>query len=149
MHLHIFNFKGLLSMIVNISCSHAFSTIKGLFSWDVFVKNDTRTRKKIIENKVLKQQNFISRDFIFLRLFSTGLLKCQNLGLYFQKLYFREPWLIKDCENTSQLVQTDLALYRNHFKVSAADIIADYRFLKEKFVFEIWFGLVWFCLGCF
>ena len=67
-------------------CKHplfyAFSTKIGLIFRGHFCINLTGTRKKV--------SKFISIDFFFKNFFPQDFLKCQNLGLYFRKLFFKE-----------------------------------------------------------
>ena len=68
MHLHIptvvFTIKSLFSMVVNIFCFHAFSTVKGLFFWGLLLYEIILEPEKNVLEKSLK-----------------------TLGLYFQRLF--------------------------------------------------------------
>ena len=84
-----FQFKGHFSMLVNIFCSHAFSTIREIFSGDIFFIKSYWNQKTSLRQLNLKmvglhfQRLFISRTF-FHRTF-----QCQNFGFYFLKLFQR------------------------------------------------------------
>ena len=89
----VFSIKALFSMVVNILCSYAFSTSRGLFPGTFLYKIILEPEKKSEKNKASKWQDFISRDFLCLQgLFSTGLFQCQNLGLHFRKKNFQRTF---------------------------------------------------------
>ena len=72
-------------MFANILCSQPFSTTRGPFSGDVFVWNQTETRKSP-EKKSLKMLG-LSRNFLFQRLFSTVLILVLKFKALFQTFF--------------------------------------------------------------
>ena len=79
----------LFCMVVNILCSHAFSAIIGLFFRGRFCINHTRTRRKVPENKVSKQQDFISKDFLFRGFFFHGTFLVPKFRTLFPKTFLK------------------------------------------------------------
>ena len=77
--------------VVNILYFHAFSTIIGLFSGDIFVLIHTEAIKKVLETKVSNWQDFISGDFLIKGLFFHGTLR--NIRTYYTETFFQELFL--------------------------------------------------------
>jgi len=73
-------------VIVNILCSHAFSTIIGIFYPGMFMYIITGARKKVLENKVTNWEEFISRIFEKRTFFHRTFLVL-NIRTFFRKLF--------------------------------------------------------------
>ena len=74
-------------MNVNILCSHAIPTVKGIFSGDFYVNNHTGTRRK--------WSDFISKDFLFQGFFLRTFLLPKFRTLFFRKFFFKKLfWLL-------------------------------------------------------
>ena len=120
-HKKIFNVKSHFYMDINILCSHAFSTIKGLFfRWAFCILEP----EKVLENKVPKWQDFIFSDFVFQGLF-WRLAPCVGISEFVpfsEENGFASLWLILGTMPTilrQPSVRWDLFSYVTYYLVEA------------------------------